>query len=362
MGGDPQRVKRLVLALLLAAAAGMAAGEPAPIPPPPDVDFCGACHQDAAVKYAAPGGHAAALDCIACHGDRRPGRVGRRHRTIPDCQSCHAGVQAHPPKAARRRGRRATRACLSCHDPHGATNLDLVRDLVRSRARLLPATFLVAAAGVPGGFTDATDPGAGICERCHRRTDVYRADGTGAPHFTQDCVSCHDHTAGFAAVASDANCATCHADQAARLAKASGHSNRACGSCHPEVAPTPGPGHRAAEACGSCHPNTATHAPHESRFACTQCHDPHGSDNTDLVLAAITTPQGSERPVVFRDRIGRADGSFASASTPGTGVCEICHTSTRFYRVDGGGEPHFTFSCLPCHLHANGFAPGAGAP
>src|SRR5262249_41137583 len=95
--------------------------------PPPSAGLCGNCHYDFALAYTFPGGHAPALDCIACHGDRRPGRVGKRHRTIPDCGTCHDDVHGHPAKTANRTGRTQTRNCPNCHDPHGTTNHRLGR-------------------------------------------------------------------------------------------------------------------------------------------------------------------------------------------------------------------------------------------
>ena len=69
-----------------------------------------------------------------------------------------------------------------------------------------------------------------------------------------------------------------------------------------------------------------------------QCHDPHGSQNIKLVRETITTPGGANRPITFDNLTGLADGSFANASAPGTGVCEICHTTTNHYRMDGTGS------------------------
>jgi hypothetical protein len=154
----------------------------------------------------------------------------------------------------------------------------------------------------------------------------------------------------------ETNCSVCHADEAARFMKPSAHSARfECGGCHAEVSPMPGPGHRAIEACQSCHPDRETHAPTgPPGLPCTQCHDPHGTGNVNLVLDVLTTIAGTQVPIQFDNYDGRADGSFASASAPGTGICEVCHTTTRFYRADGTGASHFTFSCLPCHLHAEG--------
>ena len=327
-------------------------------PPPPDAGVCGACHYDLAVAYTFPAGHAAALDCIACHGDRRPGRVGRGHRTIPNCATCHGDdVHGHPAKAAGRRGRRQTHNCLDCHDPHGGPNLHLVRSPVRSGQRLLKVSFTVEGGLVPGGLASPSDPGSGLCEVCHRKTDFFPASGHGAAHFGAECTLCHDHAAAFAPVATEANCGLCHQNEASRHAMPSGHSVQTCTTCHAELDPTPGPGHRAIEACQTCHPDTQTHAPGGIALPCVQCHDPHGSRNIKLVRETITTPSGADRSIAFDNLLGLADGSFASASAPGTGVCEICHTTTNHYRADGSGSPHYTYSCLGCHRHNDGFRP-----
>jgi len=242
---------------------------------------------------------------------------------------------------------------------HGSPNAHLVRRALPVRGdRLAEVRFENEGGAAAGGFTDPSAPGSGLCEVCHRRTDVYRADGRGEPHFTESCVLCHAHTAGFRPVITDASCTLCHAAEGARFAKPSEHSARfACSGCHAERTAAAEPGHRGSLPCGDCH-DRQTHAPPgHPALPCAQCHDPHGTDNPQLVRERIVTTQGAERPIRFDNISGRTDGSFASASAPGTGICEVCHTQTRFYRADGGGEEHFTFSCLPCHLHARGFEP-----
>ena len=325
-----------------------------------DAGICASCHADEVSALVATGGHSSLVDCRGCHADRRPGRVGRRHRATPRCEDCHTEQTGHPVGATTGNGLRRMRNCLACHDVHGSPNLALIQQSLRWRRRVTAIVFTNKAGAAPGGFTDPDDPGTGLCETCHRTTDVYRSDGTGKPHFTAPCTDCHAHAAHFEPVATDQNCSLCHVEAAARFTKPSGHSASfaRCSGCHAEVSPTPGPGHRAIEACQSCHATPATHAPPGiGALPCAQCHEPHGSDNLDLVRELLKTVQGTEVPIRFDNLQGRVDGSFASASAPGTGICEVCHTTTAFYRADGTGAPHYTFSCLPCHTHEKGFEP-----
>lgn len=338
--------------VLLCAMAGWAAD---------DARVCVVCHADHSGTSLSSGGHAAGVDCVSCHAERRPGRVGQRHRAISRCRDCHDAhgeAVGHPPRQKPRTARRETRNCVACHEPHGSGNADLIQPGIRTRGRLLPIDFTDAGGAVPGGFVDPAKPGKGLCEVCHTKTQFYRANGRGEPHFTEDCARCHVHTEAFEPVVDNGNCPICHGAEAALFSKPSLHSQELqCTACHAQADPTPGPGHETIPACAECHADTETHAPAGYAFPCTQCHDPHGTDNTQLVLDAIMVPQGGSRPITFDNLAGRADGSFASASQLGTGVCEICHTGTRFYRADGTGDPHFTFSCLPCHTHAGGFDP-----
>lgn len=163
-------------------------------------------------------------------------------------------------------------------------------------------------------------------------------------------------------VATYGQCAFCHDALATHMTDTGGHGslNIKCTLCHQDLTPgTVGPGHESVPACVDCHTDQETH--HDpavgTKRECVVCHTPHGSANIYLVDEAITVPGGAVRPVDFTNLDGRADGSFASASDPGTGLCEICHTTTRHYRSDGTGTPHFTLPCYPCHPHATGFSP-----
>jgi predicted CXXCH cytochrome family protein len=158
-------------------------------------------------------------------------------------------------------------------------------------------------------------------------------------------------------------CAFCHDGTATRMVLHGGHGSLQvnCEQCHSQDL-TPGrvgPDHRSIPVCADCHTRPQTHmdpavgTPQE----CLVCHTPHGSPNLFLIDEVIRSPDDVEHVIDFTNLIGKADGSFASATDPGSGLCEVCHATTRYYDSEGTGAAHFTNNCAVCHTHARAFAP-----
>jgi predicted CXXCH cytochrome family protein len=159
-------------------------------------------------------------------------------------------------------------------------------------------------------------------------------------------------------IAADQACLACHTEIASRWQLPSSHGALLdCTQCHGTLA-TPGPGHSDSRACSDCHSQGLP----PRQASCTACHNPHGTENAFLVRETLKVPGGSEVPVHFTTAEGAsADGlvhAGVAGANPGTGVCEVCHTTTRYYLRSGQGEPHETGWCPRCHLHQNGFELG----
>lgn len=66
-----------------------------------------------------------------------------------------------------------------------------------------------------------------------------------------------------------------------------------------------------------------------------------------------------DKPVKFFDKDG--DHSYADGDEVYDGICEVCHTQTKYNRNDGSGAEHYTGeSCNDCHAHTDGLGHGAG--
>ena len=229
-------LRNIAVACLIAAGPLIVAGgtayakETAPSP-------CKACHADLAQKL--PAGHEALADgplalCLGCH---RAGGVAKSladrlhpvHQQVlgPNCMACH---EQKGDKLALITGQAAPAPvtdaeCLACHQMQG---------LSKARASLVvPPSHLQGSAharlACAQCHADArTAPHAAKlqpvrCEACHRKPGQ---EVPGSVHFRLDrgapsagCIACHGtHQVQRVAADGTALCATCHRDEASRVA------------------------------------------------------------------------------------------------------------------------------------------------
>ena len=108
--------------------------------------------------------------------------------------------------------------------------------------------------------------------------------------------------------------------------------------------------------CSDCH----TQATHKGEN-CLACHTAHNTGNIAGIKGTVRTTDRSERTVGFLRLTGM--NSFADGDSIYDGVCEVCHTQTKYYRRDGagftnhsGGQNYDRTDCIACHSHFTGFA------
>ena len=109
--------------------------------------------------------------------------------------------------------------------------------------------------------------------------------------------------------------------------------------------------------CSDCHAVQATH----KGANCLACHQSHDTGNAGGIRENVRATDLTMRAVLFRNTTGMK--SFADGDTAYDGICEVCHTSTRYYRRDGtgfanhsGGVCYDRKDCSVCHSHKTGFS------
>ena len=99
--------------------------------------------------------------------------------------------------------------CKQCHDPHGTTNLSMIRTQLKG-SWSNATTYTIVYTDAVNGFINTAN-NRGLCQVCHTKTNHYRAGVAESGHYTSGCLGCHGHNAtGGAFKPIGSTCDSCH--------------------------------------------------------------------------------------------------------------------------------------------------------
>jgi predicted CXXCH cytochrome family protein len=280
------------LILLALEGAAAAAGKPHPSLIEPSTTKCASCHDVLAGEFR----HYAALDggCTNCHEfAKEEGATtvslgsGEPHICLP-ChdQLEHAGELAAPHAPV-------TGACTSCHDPHSSAEAKLLVEPV-------PSLCLACHDAKDLAETHTPAIGKSDCRLCHAphgsdRRGMLAAAHEHSPFAERTCSACHRRGTIARSKPNVKSCAACHDTGA--FSKRFVHTavkRGECAGCHdPHLSDDPNlVRQRGARLCTGCHreleARIARPNPHSpAQDDCTTCHHPHQSGNPRQLTAPL---------------------------------------------------------------------------
>jgi DmsE family decaheme c-type cytochrome len=244
-------------------------------------------------------------------------------------------------------------ACLECHDGYDQSLAKTVHRLGIQPADTLVAVRCVSChqgadkhlqepskANITNPSTLSGDKESTLCSRCHNPHPQLDSYGFNAHNLQQlNCSSCHSIHSGTPTLMRDAKsqfCLDCHSDIKNKFTRRSAHPVRqgtmTCLSCHRFAQQKDyAQGYDFNRVCQDCHADKGGPFPHEHAAVdaysvngngCTECHDPHGSEN---------------------DRLLRQ---------PGNQTCLSCH-AVPLHATQHNGV-YASLACVTCHTSVHG--------
>lgn len=265
-----------------------------------------------------------------------PAAAGAEYVGSETCAACHTDVSDHLAKTPHGKGAFASlsaHGCEACHGPGGAHVEDPENPALQPRVTRL-----------------TTRQQSAMCQSCHDGKAQFHWEGSVHDRRGVSCLSCHSiHTfksqeAQLKTVTETESCLSCHKSVRTELWKSSHHPIRegkmACSDCHNPHGTQTAKMIKAAsvnDQCYTCHtekrgPFLWEHAP--VRENCLNCHNPHGSNHQKLQKTSVPY------------------------------ICQQCHSNTRHPGTlyDGttladqarASNRIFNRACVDCHAAIHG--------
>ncbi len=322
----------------------------------PTRELCLECHPKAAAMTEKANVHRPVKEgrCTACHNPH----VSKHSGLLNDsggglCFNCHPRSKykasfVHKPVEEGK--------CSACHDSHSSPNAVLLKNVgVKLCYGCHPQEKLGGKKNVHPEIKQ------GNCTVCHS-AHASNSDGLLVKEKTKLCASCHYPSSGGKAAArpcayevAGSDCTGCHnphsSDRTALL-RASLHkpfAERKCSACHA------GKGSAVKQStalCLECHKSTLesfkkinSHlVPGLGKNTCTSCHDPHASDEKNLLA-------DRNAKVCFRCHAD-TEGFMARSRYRHSGIercsdCHVSHGSNNKFFLISGSETCSTEKCHP---------------
>jgi predicted CxxxxCH...CXXCH cytochrome family protein len=254
--------------------------------------------------------------CASCHNN--PATVGAAFRNM----STHFTAK----------GWNQAMACVACHDPHGTTNLSMIRTTING--------VIITYTDSSTGFVDSRT-NQGLCQVCHTTTAHYRAGVPETSHPTSGCLSCHSHNAAGGAFKPFGTCDACHgyppAPRRTNPAPFFGVMNNWSSARFEDYS-----GGGGAHLVGAHVPKTAR--PADGWVNCTPCHKGGAASH---IMALPIKDHTANVSVLVDPQYGATSGIAPSYDTTGKTCSNVsCHSvkagSFSYYFPDGEGDPQLT--------------------
>lgn len=308
--------------------------------------------------------------CSSCHNDGKGGPsvlTVEKRKTDPAwdyspadfansangaCGTCHSDPMtndAHPAHITAINGPQLVAPyCNACHvytGELGSTHVDGTLQVVSG-----------SCAPCHPGASPLWTGGSVTCESCHSGVVKSVIFGITAPDKSLASTLGHGKPSG-----ANYECQVCHAAAAPHLNRdpavhafrlltslsSAANPNKACSYCHSDGTKVLNPKFR----------NMSTHFTVKGKadMTCWQCHDLHGTSNYRMIKTSFAYTNTTTWTITY------TEGSLPiQKEAPYRGLCQVCHTKTKYYRAGVQELNHPDSNCYACHPHntkAGAFAP-----